>query len=60
MVIDILTLFPEMFEGAFSHSILKRAQAKGVVTLRLHTYATGLLTNTKPLMIIHLAAAPGW
>ena len=36
MVIDILTLFPEMFEGPFSQSILKRAQAKGVVTLRLH------------------------
>lgn len=36
MVIDIITLFPEMFEGAFSHSILKRAQAKGHVTIRLH------------------------
>ncbi len=35
MQIDILTLFPEMFEGPFGHSILKRAQAKGVVTLRL-------------------------
>ncbi|MEI7661727.1 MAG: tRNA (guanosine(37)-N1)-methyltransferase TrmD [Bacteroidota bacterium] len=36
MVIDILTLFPEMFEGPFSYSILKRAQAKGIVTIRLH------------------------
>ena len=36
MVIDILTLFPEMFEGPFSYSILKRAQAKGHVTIRLH------------------------
>ncbi|HNY02162.1 MAG TPA: tRNA (guanosine(37)-N1)-methyltransferase TrmD [Bacteroidales bacterium] len=35
MKIDILTLFPEMFEGPFSHSILKRAQEKGIVTLRL-------------------------
>ncbi len=36
MVIDILTLFPEMFEGPFSYSILKRAQSKGHVILRLH------------------------
>ena len=36
MVVDILTLFPEMFEGIFSHSILKRAQAKGHVTINLH------------------------
>jgi tRNA (guanine37-N1)-methyltransferase len=36
MVIDILTLFPEMFEGPFSLSILKRAQAKGHLTIHLH------------------------
>ena len=36
MVIDILTLFPEMFEGPFSHSILKRAQAKDHVSLNLY------------------------
>jgi tRNA (guanine37-N1)-methyltransferase len=36
MQIDIVTLFPEMFEGAFSHSILKRAQSKGHVIIRLH------------------------
>ena len=36
MQIDILTLFPEMFEGPFSQSILKRAKEKGVVTICLH------------------------
>jgi tRNA (guanine37-N1)-methyltransferase len=36
MQIDIITLFPEMFEGAFSYSILKRAQTKGHVVIRLH------------------------
>ncbi|TRZ76268.1 MAG: tRNA (guanosine(37)-N1)-methyltransferase TrmD [Bacteroidetes bacterium] len=36
MQIDILTLFPEMFEGPFSQSILKRAKEKGVVTIHLH------------------------
>jgi tRNA (guanine37-N1)-methyltransferase len=34
--IDILTLFPNMFEGPFSESILKRAQAKQLVEIALH------------------------
>lgn len=36
MQIDILTLFPEMFEGPFSHSIIKRARARGIVTINIH------------------------
>ena len=36
MRIDILTLFPEMFEGVFTQSIIKRAIAKG--HLELHTH----------------------
>ncbi|MHC1707663.1 MAG: tRNA (guanosine(37)-N1)-methyltransferase TrmD [Bacteroidales bacterium] len=36
MRIDILTLFPEMFEGPFSQSIIKRAQNKGIVDIHLH------------------------
>ncbi len=36
MHIDILTLFPQMFEGPFSESILKRAQAKQLVEIALH------------------------
>ncbi|HSV26918.1 MAG TPA: tRNA (guanosine(37)-N1)-methyltransferase TrmD [Sedimentisphaerales bacterium] len=35
MRIDILTLFPEMFESPLSHSILKRAKEKGVVEVAL-------------------------
>jgi len=35
MRIDILTLFPEMFESPLSHSILKRAQETGVVDIAL-------------------------
>jgi len=34
--IDILTLFPEMFEGPFGHSIIKRAVAKGHVAINLY------------------------
>jgi tRNA (guanine37-N1)-methyltransferase len=33
MRIDILTLFPEMFESPLSYSILKRAQEQGIVTV---------------------------
>lgn len=33
MRIDVLTLFPEMFEGVFGASILGKARDKGIVTL---------------------------
>ncbi|UFU01005.1 tRNA (guanosine(37)-N1)-methyltransferase TrmD [Radiobacillus kanasensis] len=35
MKVDILTLFPEMFEGVFSHSILKRATESGAFSYNL-------------------------
>ena len=34
--IDILTLFPEYFQGPFTVSMVKRAVAKKAVDLRLH------------------------
>jgi tRNA (guanine37-N1)-methyltransferase len=36
MRIDIITLFPEMFDGPFSHSIIKRAKEKNLVDIHLH------------------------
>ncbi|VAW27012.1 tRNA (guanine(37)-N(1))-methyltransferase [hydrothermal vent metagenome] len=36
MRIDIITIFPEMFEGPFSHSIIQRAQNKKLVKIYLH------------------------
>lgn len=36
MRIDIITIFPEMFEGPFNHSIIKRAQQKRHVEIHLH------------------------
>lgn len=36
MKIDILTLFPEMFKGPFEESIIKRAQEKGLVEIKIH------------------------
>ncbi|WP_016776645.1 tRNA (guanosine(37)-N1)-methyltransferase TrmD [Anaerophaga thermohalophila] len=36
MRIDILTLFPAMFQGPFSESIIKRAMEKGAVDIHIH------------------------
>lgn len=35
MIVDILTLFPEMFAGPFDASIIKRAREKGLVEINL-------------------------
>ena len=36
MQIDILTLFPEMFSGVLTSSMLGRAQANGLIDIRVH------------------------
>jgi len=36
MKIDILTLFPNMFEGFLNESIIKRAREKELVTIKVH------------------------
>ncbi len=36
MHIDIITLFPDLFTGIFSHSILQRSQNKGIVSVEFH------------------------
>ncbi|MFN2179204.1 MAG: tRNA (guanosine(37)-N1)-methyltransferase TrmD [Candidatus Promineifilaceae bacterium] len=44
MRFDILTLFPEMLEGYFKHSIILRAQEAGHIKIELHNirdYASG-------------------
>lgn len=34
MRVDVLTLFPEMFDGVFNASILGKARDKGIVSLQ--------------------------
>jgi tRNA (guanine37-N1)-methyltransferase len=51
--IDILTIFPRMLDGVLGESMLKRAQAAGLVRIRcvnLRDYATGvhLATDDRP------------
>ena len=38
MKIDILSLFPEMYNGPFTESILKRAQEMGKVEINIHNF----------------------
>lgn len=38
MIIDVLTLFPEMFEGIISSSIVKRAIEKNIVEINIHNF----------------------
>lgn len=45
MLIDILTLFPEMFAGVFDHSIIRRARDAGraeIVLTDIRAYAEGV------------------
>ena len=36
MDFDVVTIFPAMLEGPLSHSILRRARDRGLITVRLH------------------------
>ncbi|TRZ93382.1 MAG: tRNA (guanosine(37)-N1)-methyltransferase TrmD [Dehalococcoidia bacterium] len=40
MRIDILTLFPQMFDGLFNYSIIGRARERHLVDIRLHNIRT--------------------
>jgi len=35
--IDILSVLPELLEGPFAHSIMKRAQEKGLLQVNVHS-----------------------
>lgn len=47
MRIDIISVLPEMIEGAINTSILKRAQDKGLVTFELHNLRDYTLDKQK-------------
>ena len=43
MKIDILTLFPEMFDNVFNESIIKRAKDKNLVNINIHNFRDNTL-----------------
>ena len=47
MRIDILTIFPEMFESPFGHSIVKRSKNKGIVEIVIHNIRDYSTTKNK-------------
>jgi tRNA (guanine37-N1)-methyltransferase len=36
MIVDIITIFPKMFDAVFNQSIIKRAQDKGLLKVNIH------------------------
>lgn len=57
MRIDILTLFPEMFTGPLSHSIIRRAQEKKIASIVLHDIRE--YTENKHKRVDDYAYGPG-
>jgi tRNA (guanine37-N1)-methyltransferase len=47
MRFDVITLFPEMFEGILGSSILKRAQEQGLITVKIHNLRDWATDNHK-------------
>lgn len=56
MLIETLSVFPEMFEPVMSTSILGRARKAGLLILRRITCATGRTTVIVPSMTSRTAA----
>ena len=40
MKIDVITIFPKMFAPVINESIIKRAQKKGLVKIKIHDLRT--------------------
>ncbi len=47
MKIDVLTLFPSMFDGFINESIIKRARDKGIVEINIHNFRDYSLDKNK-------------
>ena len=60
MRIDIITIFPEMFEGPFSESIIKRAQQKQLLEINLHQLRDYVSDKHKGLTTMPFQVVPEW
>ena len=47
MRIDIITIFPELFESVFNYSIIKRAQEKKLAKIKIHNLRDYTLNKQK-------------
>ena len=59
MKIDILTLFPEMFDNVFNESIIKRAKDKNLVNINIHNFRDNSPLNNKQVDDTIYGGGPG-
>ena len=59
MKIDILTLFPEMFDNVFNESIIKRAKDKNLVNINIHNFRDNSSLNNKQVDDTIYGGGPG-
>ena len=59
MRIDIITIFPNFFEGHFSHSILKRAIKNNLVEIHIHDLRPYSTNNQKSVDDYQFGGGPG-
>lgn len=60
MIIDVLTLFPDMFAGVFNQSILKKLRRRMLFRLTLLIFEIIQQTSISRSMIIRTVAVPAW
>ena len=59
MKIDILTLFPEMFDNVFNESIIKRAKDKNLVNINIHNFRDNSPLNNRQVDDTIYGGGPG-
>lgn len=59
MLFDIITLFPEMFPEYIHQSIVKRAQEKGLVNIRIHNLRDFTLDKHRKVDDVPYGGGPG-
>ena len=59
MRIDILTVLPELLDSPFQHSIMKRAQEKGLLEVQVHHLrVTAVLVSAVIFALVHYVGDP--
>ena len=60
MRIDILTCLPELLASPFAHSIVKRAQDKGLAEIHVHQLRDKAINKHVKLTTSYLVVGPAW
>jgi hypothetical protein len=60
MIFNVLTIFPDMFEGILRNSILKRAIERDLIKVNLVNIRDYSKDKHKKQMITHMVAGMAW